>query len=99
MHPLARKAKRKMIAEGTWPYKMESRMKDKERVETLFQSLEEINERLDKAKDLIKVQGLDGNWNSGPYMQGMYNGMEVILAVIEDREPVFKDAPEKWGKE
>ena len=31
------------------------------------------------------------------YMHGMYNGMEFILSIIEEREPVFLDAPEKWS--
>lgn len=50
-----------------------------------------------KMRDLIKVQGSQGNWDYDPYMQGMYNGMELYLAMVEDREPVFRDAPAKWG--
>ena len=47
-------------------------------------------------RDLLAVQGSDGNWNADPYMHGMYNGMELALALLEDREPVFKAAPEVW---
>ena len=54
------------------------------------------NKKLDAVKDLLRVQGVDGNWNYDPYMQGMYNGMEVVIAILEDREPIFKIAPEKW---
>lgn len=32
-------------------------------------------------------------------MQGLYNGLELALALLENREPVFKDAPEVWGKD
>ena len=54
------------------------------------------NKKLDAVKDLLRVQGVDGNWNYDPYMQGMYNGMEVVIAILEDREPMFRSAPEKW---
>jgi hypothetical protein len=49
-----------------------------------------------KLKELLEVQGREGTWNYDPYFHGMYNGMEVMLAVLEDREPVFRGAPEKW---
>ena len=49
-----------------------------------------------KLKELLEVQGRDGTWNYDPYFHGMYNGMEVMLAVLENREPVFRGAPEKW---
>lgn len=49
-----------------------------------------------KLKELLEVQGRNGTWNYDPYFHGMYNGMEVMLAVLEDREPVFRGAPEKW---
>jgi len=42
------------------------------------------------------VQGYDGNWNYDPYMQGLYNGLEFALSLLEVREPQFKDAPETW---
>lgn len=44
-----------------------------------------------KARSLVKTQGTDGNWNYDSYMLGMYNGMELILAVMENREPVYRD--------
>jgi hypothetical protein len=49
-----------------------------------------------KMKELLEVQGRDGNWNLDPYMQGMYNGMELMVALAEGRDPVFRKAPEKW---
>lgn len=50
---------------------------------------------LTKMKEVLDVQGRDGNWDSDPYMGGMYNGMELMLAIAENREPVFRDPPEK----
>lgn len=52
-----------------------------------------MNENL---HELLKIQGSEGNWDYDPYMHGMYNGMELIMATIENREPNFKDAPKKW---
>lgn len=54
-------------------------------------------------KDLKKVQeihGKKGNWDYDDYMLGMYNGMEVLMAIIEKRDPVFrtlkKSADDEW---
>lgn len=49
-----------------------------------------------KMKELLEVQGRDGNWNLDQYMQGMYNGMELMVALAEGRDPVFRKAPENW---
>ena len=49
-----------------------------------------------KLKEMLEVQGRDGTWNYDPYFHGMYNGMEVMLSVLEGREPIFREAPEKW---
>ena len=56
----------------------------------------DIQQRIESAKDVLKIQGWDGNWNYDPYMMGLYNGMELMLSMIEDREPVFKEKPDKW---
>lgn len=49
-----------------------------------------------KLKEMLEVQGRNGTWNYDHYFHGMYNGMEVMLAVLEGREPVFREAPKKW---
>jgi hypothetical protein len=46
-----------------------------------------------EGRDVLRVQGYDGNWNYDSYMHGMYNGMELMLSLIEGREPEFKEAP------
>lgn len=51
---------------------------------------------IDSVKEMRDVQGMNGNWNFDPYMQGLYNGLEFAVALLEKREPVFKDAPEQW---
>lgn len=58
--------------------------------------LHPLYKRIKKAKELLKTQGQDGTWNYDPYMQGMYNGMEVVLATLENRQGVFRSAPDNW---
>ena len=52
---------------------------------------------LKRMHEMLGVQGSDGNWDYDPYMHGMYNGMEYMMAMVDGREPVFRDAPEQWG--
>lgn len=52
--------------------------------------------KIDSLLNLREIQGSDRNWNYDPYMQGLYNGIELSLSVIEDREPIFKNAPKSW---
>ena len=42
------------------------------------------------------VQGRDGNWNYDPYMHGYYNGIELCLALLQQRAPRFRSAPKQW---
>lgn len=44
----------------------------------------------------ICIQGNNGNWNYDPYMHGFFNGLECALATIENREPLYRDAPKEW---
>jgi hypothetical protein len=37
--------------------------------------------------------------NYDEYMHGMYNGMELMLAIVENREPVYKEKPKQWLKD
>lgn len=47
-------------------------------------------------QSLVHNQGQSGNWNYDPYMHGMFNGMDLMLAVLEGREPEYRSAPEHW---
>ena len=55
-----------------------------------------MDEKLEKLNELKKVQGTHGNWDYCSYMHGLYNGIELAIAILEGREPDFKDAPDKW---
>jgi len=52
--------------------------------------------QIEDIKYVINIQGDNGNWNYDPYMHGMYNGMELIFAIMEGRDPEYKDAPDEW---
>ena len=47
-------------------------------------------------QSLIELQCQHGNWNSAPYMHGLANGMICALAVLEDKDAEYLDAPKKW---
>lgn len=42
---------------------------------------------LEQLRDLQEVQGREGNWNHDSYMCGLFNGLEMALALYEDRTP------------
>jgi len=50
-------------------------------------------------RDVINLQGQNGNWNYDPYMMGLYNGLEMARSIFVNKDPVFKDAPKKWLKD
>jgi hypothetical protein len=47
-------------------------------------------------QDLIKIQGTDGTWNYDPYMHGLLNGLICADAVVDSKEPEYKEAPPEW---
>jgi hypothetical protein len=52
-----------------------------------------MTDKLENLKKLLEIQGLDGNWNYSHYMRGMYNGMELAVAVLDGRDPIYRDEP------
>lgn len=54
------------------------------------QALRELEAKVSDANELLAIQGEDGNWDYNDYMLGMYNGMELIVSVMEGREPVYR---------
>jgi len=48
--------------------------------------------RIESLKSCVEVQGTDGNWNFDEYMRGMYNGLELALSIMENRNPIYKDS-------
>lgn len=58
-----------------------------------------LKQKVDIMRRVVESQGKDGTWNYSEYMHGMYNGMEMMLAMIENREPVYKEKPASWISE
>ena len=46
-----------------------------------------------KLKILVDIQGAEGNWNYDPYMVGMFNGIELMMSIIEKRQPYYRNIP------
>ena len=57
----------------------------------LKKQLEEWEQYLINAKEMLNLQGHDGNYNYDNYMLGLYNGMEYVIALFEKRNPIYKD--------
>ena len=51
---------------------------------------------IEAMRDLTKTQCMPGNYNYDPYMHGMANGMILLLAIAEGKQPKYLDAPEAW---
>ena len=52
--------------------------------------------RIGDLRKVHSLQGSNGNWNYDPYMHGMYNGLELALAIMENKEPNYREAPKEW---
>lgn len=63
---------------------------------TVNRMVRKYSDKLYQAKNLTQIQGDNGNWDYDPYMHGLYNGMELILAIFEERDPMLRDVPDKW---
>lgn len=55
--------------------------------------------KIDELRKVHAVQGTTGNWDWNHYMMGLYNGLELALSIYEDRDPVYKEAPKRWGED
>ena len=49
---------------------------------------------VDKVRQIRDIQAQDGNWDYNQYMCGMFNGLELAMAILENREPEYKKPPE-----
>ena len=48
-------------------------------------------ERIEKVRDVSKVQSASANYNSSEYMRGMANGLILALAILDDKDPIYKE--------
>lgn len=50
-----------------------------------------LSSKLTKLRDIRDVQGSVGNYDQGEYMRGLYNGLELAVSIMEDRNPEYVD--------
>lgn len=55
-----------------------------------------IEKDISGIQNQVRIQGENGNWNYSPYMMGLFNGLELALSALENREPNFKSSPKEW---
>jgi len=53
-----------------------------------------VEKKLKQLKEVHDIQGSNGNWDAGFYDLGLFNGLELALAIMEDREPILRMPPE-----
>jgi hypothetical protein len=55
-------------------------------------------------KAIYTVQKNDSSSETDDYMRGMFNGMELMMAIVEKRNPAYKEVPQpesqidKWAR-
>ena len=52
-----------------------------------------MKEALKQLREVHAIQGRDGCWDIDDYMLGLYNGLELALSIVENRECRYKDRP------
>lgn len=55
--------------------------------DTAEAELDEITQKITNIRD---IQGAKETIEAGEYMRGMYNGLELALSIVENREPEYK---------
>ena len=56
-----------------------------------------LKKAIESLKRTTEMQCSKGNWDYSDYMMGMANGLILALAIMEDTDPEYLDAPEVWG--
>ena len=51
------------------------------------------DEALNQLREVHAIQGRDGCWDIDDYMLGLYNGLELALSIVENREFRYKNRP------
>lgn len=53
------------------------------------------NASLEKLREVHAMQGRDGCWDIDDYMLGLFNGLELALSIMENRDVYYRDRKEK----
>jgi hypothetical protein len=58
--------------------------------------MSKLQERFERLRDFHRDLGITGNYDFNPHSFDFYRGLEVAMAILEDRQPQFKEVPEEW---
>jgi hypothetical protein len=51
-----------------------------------------FGDKLEALRNVHEIQGQKGNWDYDQYMLGLYNGLELALSIMENREPQYRES-------
>ena len=54
---------------------------------------QEIEKLIGDLRNVAEAQGQKGCWDYDQYMLGLFNGLELALAIFEKREPQYRELP------
>ena len=52
-----------------------------------------LEREMKQLREVHAVQGRDGCWDIDDYMLGLYNGLELALSIVENRDCRYKQRP------
>jgi len=52
-----------------------------------------MDNRIEKVKEILDVEGIDGNWNRDSYHLGLFNGLEVAYSILVGKDPDYRVKP------
>lgn len=55
----------------------------------------DIERKIESIRRLLGHMGKDGRWSRDYYSVGLYNGLELALATLEERQAVYKNPPKE----
>lgn len=58
-------------------------------------SKKQFRQRLARLLEIQNSHSLPGNWDQSKYMLGLYNGIELSLAVLTETDPEFRELPDQ----
>lgn len=56
-----------------------------------------MEKQFEKLKEISSIQSTKGNWDYSQYMRGLANGLILAVAIMEDKEPVYKEDIKKYS--
>ena len=60
---------------------------------------QEIEKLIGDLRNVAEAQGQKGCWDYDQYMLGLFNGLELALAIFEKRKPQYRELPSHPVKE